>query len=681
MPLINIRIENFKSIKRCDISTGNINLLIGANGTGKSNVLDAIDYFYKNLTEHNLSEDIYDENNRFSNQVSITLTFDLSSFVMISRTHTDAGDFLFDTKAERIKYGSYFESIISLASSRKNNTIKVQMTQIKGIGIRWNLPYENRFIIKSLFPFFYINTRALDILEWTQIWNVLGELGKVSNANRKTIEQDIRELIQNNPEMSGKIKAIQRILDSSQLSIQSSTGKDFAINLCKVYLAGATIQQKGKNLNYYSTGTNSVKYIELLIKAIGEISKTKLKEPLILFDEPETSLHPSFIDELTDCYSEVDPKTCLIISSHSARLVKNLITNSQHIKLYNIILHEKYSQISPMKQFTQYSPDSKYRVYDDHINAYFSKGILFVEGETELELFANPYLQILFPQLKEIDVFKAMTDELVLDVMTPRKNHSRIPYLYLIDMDKVFEYDTTHKQFKLKREFPNGGINFLYRGKKDRNLPLVFMKKRISSMTSKLKVHYRMPFYSCTDHDYLSYYWAIHDYLLFQRYFVCRTTIEGMLINDKTYNYALDFLRSKKKEKIFNDFLILLNQYALPFTSNDKVNILRLMFNGKTDLLKTISVAKTSLPQNDYELLEKCVIGKKTSGWVSEYIDGFIFSMLPADVERTPKAFKRFCAEHEDEKKKILDAFVYNFNELYELFSKIYDIIETGVKQ
>ena len=55
--------------------------------------------------------------------------------------------------------------------------------------------------------------------------------------------------------------------------------------------------------------------------------------------------------------------------------------------------------------------------------------------------------------------------------------------------------------------------------------------------------------------------------------------------------------------------------------------------------------------------------------------------MLPADVERTPKAFKRFCAEHEDEKKKILDAFVYNFNELYELFSKIYDIIETGVKQ
>ena len=39
MPLINIRIENFKSIKRCDISTDNINLLIGANGTGKSNVL------------------------------------------------------------------------------------------------------------------------------------------------------------------------------------------------------------------------------------------------------------------------------------------------------------------------------------------------------------------------------------------------------------------------------------------------------------------------------------------------------------------------------------------------------------------------------------------------------------------------------------------------------------------
>ena len=46
MPLTHIRIENFKSIKRCDLDLCNLNTLTGANGTGKTNILDALNYFY-----------------------------------------------------------------------------------------------------------------------------------------------------------------------------------------------------------------------------------------------------------------------------------------------------------------------------------------------------------------------------------------------------------------------------------------------------------------------------------------------------------------------------------------------------------------------------------------------------------------------------------------------------------
>lgn len=84
MPLTRLIIKNFKSIKNCDISLSELNVLIGENGTGKTNLLDAISYFYRNLTDSDISERVFDENNHYSNELRITLVYDLSQFVKIS---------------------------------------------------------------------------------------------------------------------------------------------------------------------------------------------------------------------------------------------------------------------------------------------------------------------------------------------------------------------------------------------------------------------------------------------------------------------------------------------------------------------------------------------------------------------------------------------------------------------
>lgn len=68
MPLTRLIIKNFKSIKNCDISLSELNVLIGENGTGKTNLLDAISYFYRNLTDSDISEHVFDENNHYSNE-------------------------------------------------------------------------------------------------------------------------------------------------------------------------------------------------------------------------------------------------------------------------------------------------------------------------------------------------------------------------------------------------------------------------------------------------------------------------------------------------------------------------------------------------------------------------------------------------------------------------------------
>lgn len=89
MPLTRLIIKNYKSIKNCDISLEKLNVLIGENGSGKTTILDAINYFYKNLTYSAASDNVFDENNRYSNELKISLVYDFSQFVKISKSNSD----------------------------------------------------------------------------------------------------------------------------------------------------------------------------------------------------------------------------------------------------------------------------------------------------------------------------------------------------------------------------------------------------------------------------------------------------------------------------------------------------------------------------------------------------------------------------------------------------------------
>lgn len=669
MPLTHVRIENFKSIKRCDLDLGSLNALIGANGTGKTNILDALNYFYINLTEQHIRNDIFDLNNRFSNEVKITLTFDLSNLVKISKSHTDELSMLFEDESDNDRYKNYYKAIISLAGVQKDNQFSIKLIQTKRNGIQWSDKYEHRFIIKSLFPFFYVNSRDLDINEWSQIWSVLGELGKISNTQRITLHEEIKLLIENNPEISKKLSGIQNIFQSSEVSVRRSTSKDFATALSNIYFEGEKIYHKGRYLQYYSSGTNSVKYIELLLKAINEIAKNKLKEPVVFFDEPEISLHPNYIDELAENLLQVDSRLRILISTHSSRLIKNIMT-SEDLFLYNVSIQEKHSHVIKMKKYIQYSPDSTYRVLDDHINSYFSRAILFVEGETELELLSNPYLKLLFPQIKKFDIFSAMSQSPILNIMHPQKTQSGIPYVCLIDADKVIDFDISKYQLILKKEFlRETKEKFLFRSKKESDIYLPHLRTRIERMAGKLHIHCSKPLYSSQDQNLTEFKLAVHQYLDRYNFFVFDTTIEGALINAHTFSFAMNFLKKHKNTDEFNDFQSYISSYAM----NDKINLLRLVYNGKTDLFETFKSIKKSLAKAP--IIEKVIIGKKTSGWISEYMDCFFNSLLPAEYERSPKGMMRFFEGEENARKHVLRDFKYNFFELYSLFTKMCDII------
>jgi len=675
MSLVRIQIDSFKSIKHCDIAFSELNVLIGENGTGKTNVLDAISYFYKNLTEQNLDGDIFDENNRFSNEIRIRLIFNLSEFVKISKSHSDGVPDIFDGEpVTKVKYRGYYKAIISMASKTKTKLLPIELTQIKGGSVTWNRTYEERLIIKSLFPVFHVDTRNLDITQWGYIWDVLGELGKVSNEERRLIEANIKSiLLDGNKEISKKLKGIDEIFTAADVDIKTAMSKDFAKNLAKVFFSGEIIQQNSKRLSYYSTGTNSVKYIELLLKAIGEIAKTKLKEPIVLFDEPEVSLHPSYLDELADSMVEVNPKLSIVLSTHSSRLIKNIIIKSSNVTLYNVKLIDNYSHIQRMKKFPQYSPASKYRVTDEHINSYFSRAILFVEGETELELFSNPYLRLLFPKLKFVDIFQAMSQNPILNIMSPKLTRVNTPYICLIDMDKAIGYDQAKKRFLLKKEYfrENSKERFQYRNKHQSTSYLYHQRKQLSAMENALHVHYYRPFLSCDDPSYHAFIAAVQNYLKSYNVFAFKTTVEGALVNACTFDYALAYLQKKKAPADFNSF----KAYWSSLPKIDRLNALRIVFNGKCDLLQSYSKKiAPKLPPVEKLTIDMASIGGKTSGWISEYLDDYFLDISQLDKSFSVKAFQKIL-EDEDMRKKILQKFKYHFEELYSLIMTICDML------
>lgn len=669
MPLANIKIENFKSIKNCVISVSQHNLFIGENGTGKSNILEAINYFYDNLINLNIRENIFDENNRFSNEVRIILDYDISTFIKIAKANIDNG-----SDVEIPKYAGYYKMILSLQEKAKRNIISLELSQIRGKGIKWNYQYEIRQIIKNLFPLFYIDSRNLDVMEWEHIWDMFEELGKVSNDERKRLEDEIRcILINDKNEIAKKLQSIESVLNNSNVSIKRESSKVFARNLIKVFFAGEKIRQNGKKLLYYSTGTNAVKYIELLLMAVDEISKKKLKETIVLIDEPEISLHHQFIDELSETICGIDNKSNILIATHSSRLTKNIMIGVDELNIYKVKLVSKYTQINKIKKFMQYSPRSRYRVTDDHINSYFSRAILFVEGESELELFSNPYLKILFPFLRKIDVYKALSEKPVLNIMNPSKIGIDTPYIMLIDMDKALDYDIDKRRFILKSEYIKSREKecYRFRNKKENGTYLLHKYKRISAAAKSLKVHYSLPFYSCKDYNYYEFWGAVKEYLQSYNVFAFDTTIEGALINKYSFDFTLNFL--KRKCKIKETDVDSFNQVLKKYSSNNQLNALRYVFKGKSDLLqyKKIKICDT----NDKNVLSHMQgYVQKGSGWISIFLDTFFEEQAENIDKFSISGFQNYLKE-EGNKFKIEKSFEIHFPEIYSLIKQIYDII------
>lgn len=302
-----IEIKGYKSIKELDLPLRSINILIGANGSGKSNFLSFFD-FLKQIYRRNLQEFValkgvdtfLHKGDKVTEEISAHLFFNQTNGYSFTLKKGDAG-FIFVKEGMWHNNNNFQGNIIDIASFGNESTLRTQIIpEAEYIRDYLNLlskyhfhdtgensPFNRESSIEN--DKFSLYEKGDNLAAF--LYNIFNEHPKVYNLIIKTIQSIAPYFLDFflRPETSGKIKLRWQ-------SKYSST----------IY-----------GVNDLSDGT--IRFIALTVLFMQP------NLPLtIIIDEPELGLHPTAIAKLAGLIKSVASKDCqVIIATQSTDLISH----------------------------------------------------------------------------------------------------------------------------------------------------------------------------------------------------------------------------------------------------------------------------------------------------------------------------------------------------------------------
>jgi predicted ATP-dependent endonuclease of OLD family len=465
MSINSIKIKNllsFDLLYLADIEE--INCIVGRNNTGKSNLLKLIRYFYQKLEGQKVLNP--DLNSNYSGIGSIAITYDTSRILkIVAGNNGNSPFFKHIYKTLFSGQGGQFISLVRL-SDKKKSTYTLTLTINQDGSTKWSTNSSDALeVISYLYPFFAIETRHIDLYDWDQLWTLISKLKSFNVDSLKSkdiiefMNKGISETSNTYRDYVGKIQEITNTAGYSY--------REKVLNYVKVGLEGQTFMINGEQLSLQSDGTNSHRYVELFLTLAISLTRRDYIEPIIYIDEPEVGLHPTLneklIRSLYDTYVSykktkpekelgkyATPYPKIIFSTHSPNIVKSTIKLfANNHKLFHF--SKKGENLTISKVMNSRYTDTKFlNIFSDNeARLFFSDFILFVEGQTELELFRNFSLSSKFHILKEIDVYAS--NAVSLGGISPEFSNAAIPYLVLYDAEVLIDIDKNSRTIKFKK--------------------------------------------------------------------------------------------------------------------------------------------------------------------------------------------------------------------------------------
>ena len=696
MSIKSIKIKNLLSFDELIIDNfEDINCIVGKNNAGKSNLLKLLRYFYNKLDEkRELPPLLYSDYSSFG---TITIYYDISHIKKIVTA---------DKNISNKKLGYFKEIYNLLILNNDSDTFELTLKIYANESIEWSIKdNKTRKIIADIYPFFDIEARHIDLYDWNKLWVLVSRM-KPFNPH-KVKQEDVIEFFdeklnnsdsENYKNYEKYIKIIEDNLETGSYNYSQKV-----LSFVKSGLKGQSFLIAQEGLETQSDGTNSHKFIETFISLLILLTRKAYITPILYIDEPEVGLHPKrneeLIENIYETYKKVESKTpypTIILTTHSPNIVK------QVIKLFEFnqqILHfskkemmkkdedekyrySKYFKIEPTivkKIYSQYKDKRFLNIFSDNeARLFFSSFILFVEGDTELEIFRNKNFLKNFPVLKEIDVYQSATN-VTIENINPSYSNTAIPYILLFDADKIYNFKRPNSD-KSKKEIVFKSNGNLYNLKKEmQNKTGLFYNKHtskiqenINSITKFLQNKYDFDDFTFKLKEQLIYETfskSLNSYLGNKNIYFVQTTIEETLINEASKELFFKWILKEysfDKEK--------LNQKDLD--DNILISYIRLFFGGKFLIQVDFSLLEKERDRNKkskklFELIKKyqkfpSQKDVKTSGWATKFLD---FS-----INEIEKKLKETDAEKRE--KEFRDEFKKYFGELYDIITIIEDKLD-----
>ena len=338
-----VRLENYKSIKFCDVQLEPITVLVGQNGSGKSNFLDALSFIadalqnsfdYAISTRGGGSRIIFKNSPiEFPTDFSITLSVSTGKidFDYAIKVRFQVGD----------NTGLYLDGDVYYESCRISNgdyfVVENGVLSNSSISKPPSASKENLYLTRVSGVLEFMD--AYTLLCGISVYNPIPELirdGAGRDLSTRKIAKNAENLssviylnMKSEQDLTPKIHDYLSKLIQGYKGLSVAIGKNFDVGLTQNYINSSTFWSR-------SLSDGTLRFLAILFILLIK-PKFLMEKPFIGIEEPEIFLHPAAAGLLMDAMREASLDSQIIFSTHSPDLLDRIDLSTERVFAVNIV--------------------------------------------------------------------------------------------------------------------------------------------------------------------------------------------------------------------------------------------------------------------------------------------------------------------------------------------------------
>lgn len=353
-----VRVRNYKSIRHADVALGPLTILVGRNGSGKSNFLDALHFVVDSL-QISLDHAIESRGGAASVRRRIKDgSASLSIALVISLPSGNTAEYRFVLLPNRRRLVVHHESLVVRSPGNgedaghydvrrgKIESISIQspppadddrLYLLKAAGFR---PFREVYDALTVMGFYNLNPAAMRAVQSPGPGDILHRDGG-------NVASVVRRLRKQQPEDMARLESYLSAIVPDIVEVRTASLGPHETLVFRQRLAEASLPTKFFATNM-SDGTLRVTG---LLVAAAQLSEQQKPITLIGIEEPENALHPAAARALMDALREASVQTQILVTTHSPELLDQV--QMDHESVLAVMFKDGITHIAPLNQASQ----------------------------------------------------------------------------------------------------------------------------------------------------------------------------------------------------------------------------------------------------------------------------------------------------------------------------------------